>query len=119
MGELGFPIIEEKPDTGTVYFRSKTGDGHAVRIYLDTIAASIPSEGPVTRVGVRVGLTGDDVVSARVLDQISTRLKPPTSLPSTNAPILDAPRPIETKAPPLAPTSSSGRIVPVASTEKR
>ena len=35
--ELQFPILEEKPDTGSVYFRSTTGDGQALRVYLNTV----------------------------------------------------------------------------------
>ncbi len=123
LAELQFPIYEEKPDTGSVFFRSKTGDGHAVKIYLDTIPSAIPVEASLTRVSVRVGFSGDDAVSARILDQVSRHLVPAGGLPAAPppgaapAPVVGAPRPAETAAPPLAaPAANNGRIQPVAAT---
>lgn len=115
--ELQFPILEEKPDTGSAYFRTKTGDGHTVRVYLDTVPSSIPIEGAVTRVSIRVGFSGDEPVSARILDQVSRHLVSPAAIPPTSAAtpsaVLGAPRPpAETPPPPLAPPirpTKSGR----------
>ena len=121
--ELQFVIIEEKPDTGSVFFRSKTGDGQALRVYLDTVPSAVPAEPTVTRVGVRVGYSGDDAVSARILDEVSKRLLPAGQVPiapaptAPPAPVLGAPRPAETAAPPLA--SPNERLTPVAASEPR
>ena len=123
LAELQFTILEEKPDTGSVFVRSKTGDGHALRIYLDTVPSAVPAEATVTRVGVRVGYSGDDGVSARILDQVSKHLVPVGQVPpapvsgTQPAPVLGAPRPAETAAPPLA--APNGRLTPVAATDPR
>jgi hypothetical protein len=108
LSELQFPIVEQKGDTGTAYLRTRTADGHTVRIYLDVVPSPIPIEGSLTRIGVRVGYSGDEAISARVLDQISRHLAIPSQIPQTTlAPAnpnatLGTPRPIETKPPPLA-----------------
>src|SRR5262249_58941602 len=74
--ELGFPVLKEKLDTGSAYVESRTGDGSTVRIHLELIPSSIPAEGTLTRIGVRVGFSGDEAVSARLLDQVSRHLVP-------------------------------------------
>ena len=104
LDELKFPIKEEKTDTGSVYIRTRTNDGHSVRIFLDLVPSPIPVEGTMTRVGVRVGYAGDEAVSARILDQVSRHLVPPSMLPAPAGAALGAPRPAnETQPPPLAP----------------
>jgi hypothetical protein len=111
--ELQFPILEQKADTGTGYIKTRTADGHTVRIYMDLVASPIPIEGAMTRVGVRVGYSGDELVSARILDQVSRHLVPPGMVPGNGSPSsgvqLEAPRPIglETAPPPLAPVSTA------------
>ncbi len=117
--ELQFPIVKEKSDTGTLFVQTKTGDGHTVRVYLDVVSSPIPAEGAMTRIGIRVGFTGDEAVSARILDQVSRHLvaQPPLagapgapplvagtpSVPAAAAPNLLPPRPVpETPPPPLA-----------------
>lgn len=139
--ELQFPLLKEKNDTGSAYFQTQTADGHTIKIYLDTVTSPIPSEGSVTRVSVRVGFAGDDLVSGRILDQLSRHLVPPGSTPAppptsgivapatppgtptpaavvpAAPPTINAPRgPAETAAPPLA---EGGRLVPVAATGKK
>src|SRR5262249_35162435 len=104
--ELQLPLIKEKGDPGSAYLESRTGDGSTVRIFLDVVPSPIPAEGAVTRVGVRVGFSGDDAVSARVLDQISRHLVSPTAAPppAAPAPVVAAPPPgPETAPPPPAP----------------
>jgi hypothetical protein len=131
--ELQFPIREEKTDTGSAFIKTHTSDGTTVRIYLDVVPSPIPAEGAITRVGIRVGIAGDEVVSAGILNQVNRHLVPPTMLPSppgtTMAPPgsgvqLGTPRPAgETPAPPLAGTPSAAtrtdalplRPVPAAS----
>jgi hypothetical protein len=104
LGELGFPIVREKTDTGTAYIQTKTADNDTITIYFDLVPSSIPSEGAMTRVTVRVGYAGDDVVSARILDQISKHLKPPTGagLPSAT-----------TRGTPTPGTPTSGGATPI------
>lgn len=117
LGELGFPIIREKTETGTAYIQTKTADNDTVTLYFDVVPSSIPSDGAMTRVTVRVGYAGDEVVSARILDQISKHLPapanpgipsaippgtPPGSLPGSTAqpaPI-PAPPPVPATGPP-------------------
>jgi hypothetical protein len=116
--ELQFPILEEKPDTGSVSFRSQTGDGHTLRLSLETIPSAIPAEATLTRVSVRVGFSGDDAVSARVLDQISRHLVPAGAPPAPQPGVVSgAARPPETQPPPLA--APAGRLTPVAATDPR
>jgi hypothetical protein len=113
--ELQFPITEEKTDTSSAFIKTTTNDGHAVRIYLDQVPSPIPAEGTMTRIGVRVGLTGDEAVSARILDQVSRHLVPPALLPSQTAPPPLAGnatlRPVgETAPPPLAPVPAAATL---------
>jgi hypothetical protein len=112
--ELRFPVTKEKTDTGSAYLTTSTGDGHTVRIYLDLVSSPIPAEGTMTRVGIRVGFSGDEVVSARILDQISRHLASPllpgiVAVPGPSAPpTLLPPRPIpETPPPPLATVATT------------
>jgi hypothetical protein len=120
--ELQFPIVEEKNDTGSAFVKTRTADGHTVRIFLDIVASPIPAEGALTRVGVRVGFSGDEGVSARILDQVSRHLvaRPmpaPVAVPGAPpgpppaSPTLLPPRPIpvvETSPPPLAVVPAAG-----------
>lgn len=117
LAELQLPLIEEKPDTASVAIRSKTGDGHAIRVHLNVVPNPIPAEPPATRIGVRIGFSGDDVVSARILDQVSRHLTSPAALPPTPAsvaPALGPPQPVQTPAPPLV--NPTERLVPIAAT---
>jgi hypothetical protein len=104
--ELGFPIIKEKTDTGTAYITSKTADGHAITLYFDVVPSSVPTDGAMTRVAVRVGYTGDDVVSARILDQITKHIKPSLGLPPALPPAPPGAPPV-TAVPPGAPIAAT------------
>ncbi len=95
LGELGLPILEEKRESiGSGFLRTRVGDDSTVRIYLDTQPSKFPTEGPVTRVGVRVDFLGDYDVSTRILNQVSAHLavQPPPGAP----PVLGAPTPVPT-----------------------
>jgi hypothetical protein len=122
--ELQFPLLKEKNDSGSAYFQSQSGDGQAVRVYLDTVPSPIPSEGAVTRISVRVGFSGDEGVSARILDQVSKHLVSPAlpgpaalapAAPPVSPASYTAPAPPQTAPPPLA----TDRLTPVAATPKR
>ena len=101
-----FVIDGETTTTDSVTVQTKTADGYTVRVHLDLVPGSVPGDGAVTRVGVRVGLSGDETVSARILDEVG-RLVPsvmpaaplPPAVPATvNSPAVQP----QTAAPPLA-----------------
>ncbi len=121
--ELQFPITEEQTDTGSAFVRTRTQDGHTVRIWLDVVPSPIPAEGAMTRIGIRVGFSGDEAVSARILDQVNRHLVPPSMLPvpapaANGGAHLGAPRAVaETPPPPLAVApepSLPARPVPIS-----
>lgn len=115
--ELQFPLIKEKNDTGSSYFQTQTGDGHTVRVYLDTVPSSIPAEGAITRVSIRVGFAGDDVVSARILDQVSKHLIPPGTIPPAGSGAI-APGATSGVIKPIpAPGTPTGPITPASATQ--
>jgi hypothetical protein len=108
--ELQFPILVEKTDTGSGYFESRTADNNTVRIYLDMVASPIPAEGSLTRVAIRVGFSGDDVVSTRILDQVSRHLVaavPSRQLASPPGPPPVPATPIPSANPSAAPTPAA------------
>jgi hypothetical protein len=113
LADLQLPLVGEEPDADHVEVTSRTGDGSTIKVYLEAIPSRIPAEGPVTRISVRVGLAGDEVVSARVLDQVSARLTAPppptpasttrlTPVPAPPSPVIPASAPPQTPPPPLA-----------------
>ena len=115
-----FVIDAETTSTDSVTVQTKTAEGYTVRIHLDLVPGSAPGDGAVTRVGVRVGLSGDEAVSARILDEVG-RLVPsvmsaaPPAIPATvNSPAVQ----VQTVAPPLA-APDAGRLVPIAATPGR
>ncbi len=101
--EMQFPIVKEKSDTGTLFVQTRTGDGHTIRIYLDVVSSPIPAEGALTRIGIRVGFTGDEAVSARILDQVSRHLVAPPVVPGAPPPVASAPGSPASVAPSLLP----------------
>jgi hypothetical protein len=114
--ELQFPIVEEKSDTGTAFVKTRTGDGHIVRIYLDIVPSAIPAEGALTRVGIRVGFSGDEAVSARILDQVSRHLVAPGRVPGVVSAIA-APTPgVNTPGSPIPGVNTPGSPVPGVNT---
>ena len=115
-----FAIDRETTATDSVTVQTKTTEGYTVRVHLDVIPSSVPGDGVVTRVGVRVGLSGDETVSARILDEIG-RLVPSVAPPAPPPPAIpatvDTPAIQQTSAPPLAPIATTPgdpkRLVPV------
>jgi Protein of unknown function (DUF3568) len=124
-----FVIDRETTATDSVTVQTKTSEGYTVRVHLDLVPGSVPGDGVVTRVGVRVGLSGDETVSARILDEVGRLVPsvmpaaPPPLPPATvNSPTVQVPT-VQTAAPPLAgpaPVAASsadpGRLVPIPAT---
>jgi hypothetical protein len=101
--ELKFEEVKETPGTTEAVFMTKTADGHNVRVDLALLPNPIPAEAPTTRISVRVGFSGDEAVSGRILDQVSKHIPPaPVATPDASGRI--APQPQTTPPPPLAPT---------------
>jgi hypothetical protein len=104
LADLQMPILAED----RVSFESQTADGSKVKIRLDGVASRVPSEGESTHVAVRVGALGDEAVTRRILDQVSTRLVSsqriaPVAAPAAPGAIQPASlRPAETAPPPVA-----------------
>jgi hypothetical protein len=106
---------EDRSDNGGGFILTQT-TSDSVKITLEVKESKIPSEGPLTTVGIRVGTFGDKEVSNRILEQISSHLRPaprvaPAPVPNLGppqvqpvgaGPVILAPRP-ETPPPPLAP----------------
>jgi len=71
--ELDLPVLQDKEDKLTASLETEFADGKHVWIDLDTVADSR------TRITIRVGLTGDEVRSRRILDAIKKHLSQPAS----------------------------------------
>jgi hypothetical protein len=108
--DLHFPIVqEERHDTDTV-LTSRTLDGYTVRINLEVQPRQVPVDPPLTRISVRVGLAGDEAVSARILDQVHGYLVPGSVPPPPPPPVVTPASHVqvnETTPPPLAPIAVS------------
>src|SRR5262249_42393607 len=76
LAELGMPILKEEHGLHSGTIDSRTADDDHVRIILESLKSSIPAEGQVTRVSVRVATFGDRPVSDRILYQIGLPLAP-------------------------------------------
>ncbi len=74
--DMGLAIEKEIVKPNTAFFRTRTGDGERIRIYLDREPSRIPADGSMTRISVRVGTFGDHPLSERVLFQIGAHLIP-------------------------------------------
>jgi hypothetical protein len=112
LAELQFPPPTEEKTADGVVLESRTGDDHKVRIEVAARPMPIPAEGPVTRLSVRVGTFGDEVVSQRLLDHAGMHLVAPGAasaakpesgrLQPVALPPAPPPLPAETPPPPLA-----------------
>lgn len=76
LSELGLSIQKEQVKADRAVIRTRTGDGDKVRVYLNREPGRIPADGPLTRIGVRVGTFGDHPLSERILYQVSAHLVP-------------------------------------------
>jgi hypothetical protein len=74
LGELGLPLLAESRAPNTAVLESRSAEGDHIRIDIDSLISPIPSEGRISRVGVRVATFGDQPLSRRILDQISAHL---------------------------------------------
>jgi hypothetical protein len=103
--ELGMPILKEDRGTATGTIDTRTADDDQVRIYLEAIKSSIPAEGQITRISVRVATFGDRPVSDRILYQIGLHLAPANYAPPPVAQAPSTPGVIQTGGPasPLTP----------------
>jgi hypothetical protein len=121
LADLHLAILEQDHQPESASFESQTADDRKIQIDVAALPRKLPTDPSNTRVTVRVGLTGDDEVSQRILDQIAARLAnpapvvtvpPPTaSFPSGPVPVTPA---IGTAGP--APASTTGRLVPQPAT---
>jgi hypothetical protein len=108
--ELQFPPLPEEKSTNELVIYTRSADGNKVRIRLEVLPHPIPVERPSTRISVGVGLTGDDAVSARILDQVSRHLVPAGAPGASPGATLGPPSVPETAPPPLAPPVAPARI---------
>jgi hypothetical protein len=107
LADLGFPAPTEESKDDTVSMETKAPDGSKVSIEVRIIAGRVPADGVTSRVGIHVGMIGDEEASARILDQIGVRLGLTQPQPqSAQQPLRPVPQPAtgatETPPPPLA-----------------
>jgi hypothetical protein len=111
MNELQLTLLQRELDDNKVTFETSAADGTAITVYLKTWAGRIPTDGPVTRVSVRVGAFGDEEVSARILQQVDQHLLPPGQLPINPPPGFVPVQPASATRP--ADSAEPQRLVPV------
>ncbi len=99
---LKYPVLSQKNDGVSGTFTSKTEEGTAITVDLTTEPAPA---GTVTRVCIRVGLTGDQVVSERILSKVQERLVPGVPMRPGD--------PQQARLPPVPQTGPSNVIQPV------
>lgn len=92
--ELQFPIDHEEKANGKASIESRTSDQTEIRVEFETLQSRVPAEGQVTRVYIRVGTFGDELVCARIFDQADLHFVPPGTVP---------PRPATMATPPAPP----------------
>lgn len=81
LNEQRLPVVKNEIDGIKGKLTSRTADNRTLHITLKTMASPIPAEGSVTRVCVRIGLTGDKAASERFLDRVAAHLFPPGAAP--------------------------------------
>jgi hypothetical protein len=119
--DLNMPILSEqnRGDHGNIEGSTATNDKVHVSIRQDTDNG--PAAGPLTRVGVRVGMFGNDETSTAILRQVEVRLSYPPSgrLVPQAAPTLGPIQPVsvvgienQSPPPPLASDSSPPPLHP-------
>ncbi len=112
--ELGLPVEGERRDGATAFIEGHTGTDNRFRLDLDVVTSPIPVEGPLTRVGVRVGVFGDPTLSDRILAQIGTHLvagpRPPAAPPGPIQPTWSRTPQVSTTPPPRAAVTPAGFV---------
>jgi hypothetical protein len=116
LGELQMPVVKEEREPDEDSIETRTADGDKVKIYVDVHKSSIPAEGDISRVSIRVATWGDSTVSSRVFDQVDRHLMPgvpvqgqpiqPVSATGVPPPPTPSGAPPQSAAPPLARGSS-------------
>jgi hypothetical protein len=76
LAELGFPILKREGTDTAQTLTTETSTGVKVTIDLSAQNSPIPAYGAMTRVGVRVGMLGDETTSMLILDRIPVYLVP-------------------------------------------
>jgi hypothetical protein len=71
--DLGMPIKKETRDAYSGTLETENAKGETIKISIDQELPKVPTEGPKTKVGVRVATFGDQELSKRILEQIATR----------------------------------------------
>lgn len=118
--EMGMPILKEEFDGAEGMIQTRTAEGEMVRIYLEARTSAFPSDGPITKICIRVATFGDWPISERIMAQIGSHLAPPSAVVPAQMPLpgpppspivqaqalQSAPAP-QTTAPPLATTPQS------------
>jgi hypothetical protein len=115
LADLRLPVVREDLTEKRGTLETKTGTGSAVTLTLEPRVNKVPSDGPITRVSVRVGFEGDAEFSDRLFSQIAMRLQAAPMIPQqTNATLPAVQRPIITSG---IPASNQTGPPPVATTE--
>ncbi len=114
LADLQMPVTRENRNDKHGTIETKTGTGVAVTLTLDSLVSQVPADGPLTRVGVRVGTLGDAAVSDRIQEQIAFRLFPAPPVPPAFVPPGNgvAPAGFQTPPPPLADPQKSWQLQP-------
>jgi hypothetical protein len=113
LADLRMPVTRENRDDKHGTIETKTGTGDTVTLTLETLVSKVPADGPITRVGVRVGTLGDEKVSDRILEQVAYRLSPAPPLPAVVPPGSGvAPTGYQTQPPPMADPQKSWQLQP-------
>lgn len=91
LADFGMPVMhaDMKGTKGSI--ESRTAGGQKVKIQLETLPSPIPTDGIVTRVGIRVATFGDQFVSDRFFEQVGAHLTPPSTLLQPPAEVSPAP----------------------------
>jgi hypothetical protein len=108
--ELGYPAPTEETKDEITSLETKAPDGARVSIELKTIGGRVPADGATTRVGIHIGLIGDEATSVRIHDLVAKHLGLPPPQPAVQSgeqpPLRPVAQPglgvVETQAPPLA-----------------
>jgi hypothetical protein len=96
LAEMGYAAPKEEPGEDRLVMETQTPDKTRITLELRPLNGKVPADGTTTRVGIHVGLTGDEELTARIHDTIGKHLG---------------------IAPPVQPTptqDSTGRLRPVA-----
>jgi Protein of unknown function (DUF3568) len=106
LAEMGYPPAKEEPSDDRLLLETRAPDKTRISIELRPMSGKVPADGTTTRVGIHIGITGDEELTTRIQDAIGKRLgiappTPPQPTPQDNGSRL---RPVaaETSAPPLA-----------------